>query len=58
MPVQWVNRPNSDFRGFSGKIVSETVKPGDEICILPSNKTSTINRIVTFDGDKDLAVAG
>ena len=58
MPVQWVNRPNSDFRGFSGKIVSGTVKPGDEICILPSNKTSTINRIVTFDGDKDLAVAG
>ncbi|WP_417241161.1 sulfate adenylyltransferase subunit CysN [Celeribacter halophilus] len=58
MPVQWVNRPNLDFRGFSGLIASGTVKPSDEVRVLPSGKTSKIARIVTFDGDKDLAVAG
>ncbi len=58
MPVQWVNRPNLDFRGFSGLIVSGTVKPGDQIRVVPSGKTSTVSRIVTFDGDVDLAVAG
>jgi bifunctional enzyme CysN/CysC len=58
MPVQWVNRPNLDFRGFSGLIASGTVKPGDAIRVLPSGKTSTVSRIVTFDGDLDRAVAG
>ena len=58
MPVQWVNRPNLDFRGFSGKIASGTIKPGDEVCILPSGKTSRVDRIVTFDGDLDAASAG
>ncbi|PTQ66239.1 sulfate adenylyltransferase subunit CysN [Celeribacter persicus] len=58
MPVQWVNRPNLDFRGFSGLIASGTVRPGAEVRVLPSGKTSTIARIVTFDGDRDLAVAG
>lgn len=58
MPVQWVNRPNLDFRGFAGKIVSGTVKSGDEIRILPSGKTTAVDRIVTFDGDLDQAVAG
>ncbi|MBU2888882.1 sulfate adenylyltransferase subunit CysN [Celeribacter halophilus] len=58
MPVQWVNRPNLDFRGFSGLIASGTIKPGDEVRVLPSGKTSKIARIVTFDGDQDLAVAG
>jgi bifunctional enzyme CysN/CysC len=58
MPVQWVNRPNLDFRGFSGLIASGTVKPGDSIRVLPSGKTSTIGRIVTFDGDLAEAVAG
>ncbi len=58
MPVQWVNRPNLDFRGFAGKIASGSVAPGDEVRILPSGKTSTVSRIVTFDGDKDTAVAG
>ena len=58
MPVQWVNRPNLDFRGFSGKIASGTVAPGDEVRILPSGKTSKISRIVSFDGDRDTAVAG
>ncbi|KPF64627.1 sulfate adenylyltransferase subunit CysN [Porphyrobacter sp. AAP60] len=58
MPVQWVNRPNLDFRGFSGLIASGRVKPGDAIRVLPSGKTSTVSRIVTFDGDIDQAVAG
>ncbi len=58
LPVQWVNRPNLDFRGFSGLIASGAVKPGDAVRVLPSGKTSTVARIVTFDGDLDRAVAG
>lgn len=58
MPVQWVNRPNLDFRGFSGQIATGTVKPGDELRSLPSGKTSTVKSIVTMDGDLDEAVAG
>ncbi|MBL0966958.1 sulfate adenylyltransferase subunit CysN [Blastomonas sp. UPD001] len=58
MPVQWVNRPNLDFRGFSGLIATGSVKPGDEIRVLPSGKTSIVSRIVTLDGDLDEAVAG
>ncbi|MBA4014019.1 MAG: adenylyl-sulfate kinase [Phenylobacterium sp.] len=58
MPVQWVNRPNLDFRGFSGLISTGTVRPGDKIKALPSGRESTIDRIVTFRGDLDEAVAG
>jgi bifunctional enzyme CysN/CysC len=58
MPVQWVNRPNLDFRGFSGLISSGTVSPGDSVCVLPSGRTSKVSRIVTFDGDVTRAVAG
>lgn len=58
LPVQWVNRPNLDFRGFSGQIASGVIKPGDEIRVLPSGKTSKVTRIVTLDGDLDEAVAG
>ncbi len=58
MPVQWVNRPNSDFRGFSGKVAAGVIKPGDEVRILPSGKTSNVDRIVTFDGDMKKALAG
>ena len=58
MPVQWVNRPNLDFRGFSGLIATGSVKPGDAVRVLPSGKTSTITRVVTLDGDLDEAVAG
>jgi bifunctional enzyme CysN/CysC len=58
MPVQWVNRPNLDFRGFSGLISSGTVRPGDAVRVLPSGKTSTVSRIVTFDGDLETAIAG
>ncbi|QFI64477.1 sulfate adenylyltransferase subunit CysN [Qipengyuania flava] len=58
MPVQWVNRPNLDFRGFSGLIATGTVKPGDELRSLPSGKTSKVKSIVTMDGELDRAVAG
>ena len=58
MPVQWVNRPNLDFRGFAGLIAGGTVRPGDAVRVLPSGKTSTVERIVTLDGDLDEAVAG
>lgn len=58
MPVQWVNRPNLDFRGFSGLVSTGSVKPGDAVRVLPSGKTSTITRIVTLDGDLDEAIAG
>ncbi|OUU26994.1 MAG: adenylyl-sulfate kinase [Candidatus Endolissoclinum sp. TMED37] len=58
MPVQWVNRPNSEFRGFSGKVASGSIKPGDKVSILPYGKTSQVNRIVTYDGDLDQAIAG
>ncbi len=58
MPVQWVNRPNLDFRGFSGLIAAGRVKPGDAIRVLPSGKTSTIKQIITFDGELEAAVAG
>jgi bifunctional enzyme CysN/CysC len=58
MPVQWVNRPNLDFRGFSGLIASGSVKPGDAVRELPSGKTSTISKIVSMDGELQEAVAG
>ena len=58
MPVQWVNRPNLDFRGFSGQIASGTVSPGDKIRTLPSGKQSTIAKIVTYNGELETAVAG
>ena len=58
MPVQWVNRPNLDFRGFSGKIVSGQVAAGDDVRILPSGKTTQVDRIVTMGGDLQRAVAG
>ena len=58
MPVQWVNRPNLDFRGFAGMIAGGTFKPGDGVRVLPSGRTTTVARIVTFDGDLDEAVAG
>ena len=58
MPVQWVNRPDLDFRGFSGQIVGGTIRPGDPVRVLPSGTTSTVDRIVTMDGDLDVAAAG
>lgn len=58
MAVQWVNRPNLDFRGFAGLISEGTIAPGDAVRILPSGKTTRVERIVTLDGDLDVAVAG
>ncbi|MDO5756397.1 MAG: sulfate adenylyltransferase subunit CysN [Rhodobacterales bacterium] len=58
MAVQWVNRPNLDFRGFSGQIGSGSIKPGDAIRVLPSGTTTHVKSIVTYDGDLIGAVAG
>ena len=58
MPVQWVNRPNLDFRGFSGRIASGSVQPGDPIRISPSGATSRIKQIVVWNGDRKEARAG
>ena len=58
LPVQWVNRPNPDFRGFSGQIVGGRIRRGDRIRAQPSGRTTTVSRIVTFDGDLDEAVTG
>ena len=58
MPVQWVNRPNLDFRGFSGLIASGSVRPGDAVRVLPGGRTTTISRITTLSGTLDEAVAG
>ncbi|PRA29821.1 sulfate adenylyltransferase subunit CysN [Pseudomonas poae] len=58
MPVQWVNRPNLDFRGFTGTVASGVVRPGDRVRVLPAGQESRISRIVTLDGDLQQAVAG
>ena len=58
MPVQWVNRPNQDFRGFAGMIASGVVNKGDRIRALPSGKEGRVMRIVTQDGDYDRAIVG
>lgn len=58
MPVQWVNRPNLDFRGFSGLVASGVIRPGDKVKALPSGRESTVERIVTLRGDLPEAVAG
>ncbi|CUA89534.1 sulfate adenylyltransferase, large subunit [Chelatococcus sambhunathii] len=57
-PVQWVNRPNLDFRGFSGTLAGGVVRVGDEVVASSSGKTSRVTRIVTFDGDRETARAG
>jgi bifunctional enzyme CysN/CysC len=58
LPVQWVNRPNLDFRGFSGQIAGGSIRRGERIKALPSGKESTVARIVTYDGDLELAITG
>ncbi|OCC02537.1 adenylyl-sulfate kinase [Labrys sp. WJW] len=57
-PVQWVNRPNLDFRGFSGTVASGAIRSGDSVTVAASGKTSVVTRIVTQDGDLEEAVAG
>jgi bifunctional enzyme CysN/CysC len=58
LPTQWVNHPDSEFRGCSGMIASGRVKPGDEVVVEPSGRRAHVMRIVTYDGDLDCAVAG
>jgi bifunctional enzyme CysN/CysC len=58
MPVQWVNRPNAEFRGFAGSIASGIARLGDAVRVLPSGRTTRIHRIVTADGDLQEASAG
>jgi bifunctional enzyme CysN/CysC len=58
MPVQWVNRPNPEFRGFAGLIVDGQVRPGDRVRVLPGNLASNVARIVTQEGDLPQAVSG
>ena len=58
MPVQLVSRPDADFRGYAGTIASGTLRPGDEVVVLPSGLSSAVERIATFDGDLDLAGPG
>jgi bifunctional enzyme CysN/CysC len=57
-PVQWVSRPNLDFRGFAGTIASGTVRPGDPVTVAASGRQTKVARIVTYDGDLDEAKAG
>ena len=58
MTVQWVNRPNLDFRGFSGLVTAGAISKGEAIRVLPSGKTSTVQSIVTMDGELEKAIAG
>ncbi len=58
MPVQWVNRPDHTFRGFSGTIASGAVRRGDPVAVAHSGRISRVSRIATFDGDLEEAVSG
>lgn len=58
MPVQWVNRPHLDFRGFCGTIAAGTIRPGDEVQVASSGKSSNVARIVTMNGDLEEATTG
>jgi len=57
-PIQWVNRPNLDFRGFTGTLAEGSVEIGDTIRVVSTGQTAEVERIVTFDGDRDIARAG
>ncbi len=58
LPVQWVNRPHLDFRGFCGTVASGIIRPGDEVRVVASGRSSRVARIVTMDGDLKEASAG
>jgi bifunctional enzyme CysN/CysC len=58
LPVQWVNRPNPDFRGFAGTVAGGQVAPGERVVVLPGGRESTVARVVAFGGDLERAVAG
>src|SRR5439155_11610016 len=58
LPVQWVNRPSSDFRGFAGTVAGGRVAPGDRVVVLPAGRETTVARVVGFERDLDTGVAG
>ena len=58
LPVQWVNRPSSDFRGYAGTVAAGQVAPGDRVVVLPRESRRPSTRVVSFDGDLELGVAG
>jgi bifunctional enzyme CysN/CysC len=58
MPIQWVNRPNPDFRGFAGRLVSGSLRPGDPVLALPSGRETQVTRIISAAGDLPVAIAG
>ena len=58
MPVQWVNRPHADFRGFTGMVTSGSIRPGDRVRVQPSGRESTVTRLVAYEGDLDRVVPG
>jgi bifunctional enzyme CysN/CysC len=58
LPVQWVNRPSSDFRGYAGTIAAGRIAPGERVVVLPAGIETTVERVVAFDGDLELGVAG
>jgi bifunctional enzyme CysN/CysC len=58
MPVQWVNRPHADFRGFAGVVTSGTIRAGDRIRVQPSGRDSTVARLVAYEGELKQAVPG
>ena len=58
LPVQWVNRPSSDFRGFAGTVAAGRVAPGDRVVVLPAGRETTIARVVGFEEDLEVGVAG
>ncbi|NBU25152.1 MAG: adenylyl-sulfate kinase [Gammaproteobacteria bacterium] len=58
LPVQWVNRPDADFRGYAGRVVRGRIRPGDALRVLPGGRETRVARIVTMDGDAEEAVAG
>jgi bifunctional enzyme CysN/CysC len=58
LPVQWINRPDQDFRGFCGTVASGSIRPGEPVVVLPSGRASSIARIVTKDGDLASAISG
>jgi bifunctional enzyme CysN/CysC len=58
LPVQWVNRPTPDFRGFAGTVAGGSVSPGDRVVVLPRGQETTVERVVAFEGDLERAVAG
>src|SRR6476659_6829138 len=58
LPVQWVNRPSSDFRGYTGTVAAGQIAPGDRVVVLPAGIETNVERVVAYDGDLEQGVAG